>query len=152
MRLMFLMSHRRKNSVRDKVIGKKWIYSNTGRRTLHRVRAIAEGECGGDKMAELVFIGWVISYAYELEDYYSYFGEGAEVPWIWATAHSLGLTVPRNCHGPSGYVISLANSGSKSSLVCHLVPFDSTQFMLCPWAISFFQKLCPVPFPPVTEC
>ena len=38
------------------------------------------------------------------------------------------------------------------SLVCHLVPFDSNQFMLCPWAISFFQKLCPVPFPPVTEC
>ena len=28
------MSHRRKNSVRDKVIGKKWIY--TERYTLHR--------------------------------------------------------------------------------------------------------------------
>ena len=36
----------RKNSVRDKVIGKKWIYSNTERMTLHRVWAIAEGECG----------------------------------------------------------------------------------------------------------
>ena len=22
---------------------------------------------------------------------------------------------------------------------------------LCPWAISFFQKLCPAPFPPVTK-
>ena len=33
-----------------------------------------------------------------------------------------------------------------------LVPFDSNrfmQFMLCPWAMSFFQKLCPVPFPPL---
>ena len=30
------MSHRRKNSVREKVIGKKWIYSDTERSTLHR--------------------------------------------------------------------------------------------------------------------
>ena len=30
-------------------------------------------------------------------------------------------------------------------------PFDSNQFMLCPWAMSFFQKLCPDPFPPVSE-
>ena len=34
MKLRFLMSHRGKNSVRDKVIGKKWIYSE--RNTLHR--------------------------------------------------------------------------------------------------------------------
>ena len=30
-----------------------------------------------------------------------------------------------------------------------LVPFDSNQFMLSPSAMSFFQKLCPSPFPPV---
>ena len=34
MKLRFLMSHRRKNSVRDKVIGKKWI--DLERNTLHR--------------------------------------------------------------------------------------------------------------------
>ena len=34
MKLRFLMSHQRKNSVRDKVIGKKWIYLE--RNTLHR--------------------------------------------------------------------------------------------------------------------
>ena len=45
MKLGFLTSHRRKNSVRDKVIGKKWIYSDTERRTLHRVWSIAEDEC-----------------------------------------------------------------------------------------------------------
>ena len=28
--------------------------------------------------------------------------------------------------------------------------FDSYWFMVCPWAMSFFQKLCPAPFPPVT--
>ena len=35
MKFGFLMSLHRKNSVRDKVIGKKWIYSDTERRTLH---------------------------------------------------------------------------------------------------------------------
>ena len=34
MKLRFLMSHRRKNSVRDKVIGKKWIYLEKS--TFHR--------------------------------------------------------------------------------------------------------------------
>ena len=36
------------NSVRDKVIGKKWVYLE--RDTLHRVWAIAEGECGRPEM------------------------------------------------------------------------------------------------------
>ena len=31
-----------------------------------------------------------------------------------------------------------------------LDPFDFSLFMLCPWAMSFFQKLCPAPFPPVS--
>ena len=44
MKLRFLMFHCRKNSVRDKVIG-KWIYSESERSTLHRVWAVAEGEC-----------------------------------------------------------------------------------------------------------
>ena len=47
MKLRFLMSHGRKNSVRDKVIGKKWIYSDTERNTLHRVWDFAEDKCGG---------------------------------------------------------------------------------------------------------
>ena len=42
LKLRLLMSHGRKNSVRDKVIGKKWIYLE--RNTLHRVWAISEGE------------------------------------------------------------------------------------------------------------
>ena len=29
-------------------------------------------------------------------------------------------------------------------------PFDFNLFMLCPWVMSFFQKLCPAPFPPVS--
>ena len=32
-----------------------------------------------------------------------------------------------------------------------LDPFDSSQFILCPWVMSFFQKLCPAPFPPVSR-
>ena len=46
MKLRFLMSHHRKNSVRDKAIGKKWVYSYSERSTLHKVWAIANGECG----------------------------------------------------------------------------------------------------------
>ena len=36
MKLRFLMSHHKKNSVRNKVIGKKWIYLDTESSTLHR--------------------------------------------------------------------------------------------------------------------
>ena len=36
MKLRFLISHLRKNSVRDKVISNKWIYSDSERSTLHR--------------------------------------------------------------------------------------------------------------------
>ena len=36
MELMFLMSQHRKNSVRDKAIGKKWFYSDSERSTPHR--------------------------------------------------------------------------------------------------------------------
>ena len=44
MRLRFLMSCHRKNSVRDKVIGKKWIYLE--RNTSQTVWAISKGESG----------------------------------------------------------------------------------------------------------
>lgn len=30
-------------------------------------------------------------------------------------------------------------------------PFDSKLLMLCPWAMSIFQKLCFAPFPLVTH-
>ena len=40
------MSHRRKNSVRDKVIGKKWIYLERNTHSTDRVWAKSEGEKG----------------------------------------------------------------------------------------------------------
>ena len=52
MKLRFLMSHHRKNSVRDKVIGKKWTCLE--RFTLHRVWAISEGR-RPPNMSRLVF-------------------------------------------------------------------------------------------------
>ena len=39
---------------------------------------------------------------------------------------------------------------SKIDLSAILDPFDSKHFMMCPWAMSFFQKLHPAHFPPVT--
>ena len=106
MKLRFLMSHYRKNSVRNKVIGKKWIYSDSGRSTLHRVWDIAQGQWVRLRnVAWLVFIGWVISYANEWEDYSIYFGEEVEISTghcsdaqFLAVAQFLGLlTVPWNC-------------------------------------------------------
>ena len=91
MKLRFLMSHYRKNSVRNKVIGKKWIYSD--QREAHFTESV--GHCRGQvlcqNLAWLVFIGWVTSYANEWEDYSNYFGEGAEISRICITAHSLVL-------------------------------------------------------------
>ena len=60
------------------------------------------------------------------------------------------LTVPWNCHGTSGCVISLVTEDQDLVLSAIKVPFDSNQFMLCPWVMLFFLKLCPAPFPPVT--
>ena len=47
--------------MRDKVIGKKWVYSDSEKSTLHRVWAIAEGKCRHENVTWLVFMGWVIS-------------------------------------------------------------------------------------------
>ena len=69
MKLRFLMSHHRKYSVRDKVIGKEWIYSDSERSTFHgQSVGHHRGQVRPPNLAWLVFIGWVISYADEWED------------------------------------------------------------------------------------
>ena len=88
-----------------------------------------------------------------------------EISRNWTTAHFLVFdSQPWNCHGTSVCAIQLAGvllwaytehqgpAEVNSSAI--LGPFDSSQFMLCPWPKSFFQKLCPAPFPPVmfTSC
>ena len=60
MKFKFMTSHHRKDSVRDKVIGKKYLERNT----LYRVWAISEGK-RPQNMGWLVFMGWVISWANE---------------------------------------------------------------------------------------
>ena len=98
MKLRFLMSHHRKNSVRDKVIGKKWIYSDTERNTFHRrVWAIAEGECTVKLGVISFYRGRIIPTILEISR-------------IWAIAHSLVFfNSAWNCHGISGCVISLVD-------------------------------------------
>ena len=54
MKPRFLMSNRRKNSVRDKVIGKKWIYLE--KKTLHSVT------CGPSWKARMAPIHGVVSF------------------------------------------------------------------------------------------
>ena len=86
------------------------------------------------------FYGWVISYANEWR--------------IILENHPLLrlLTVPGNCPGASVCVIYLADWGWRFSWIWLVLldPFTFNWFMLCPWAMSFFQKLCPAPFPPVS--
>ena len=107
MELRFLMSCCRKNLVRDKVIGKKWIYSDTERSAFHRQSVGVCGRvwvphmwqsvgvcCRGcvwlPHVAWLVFMGWAVSYVNEdWEDYPNYSGKGVEISRAWATAHSL---------------------------------------------------------------
>ena len=88
-KLRILISGCRRNSVRDKVIGKKWVYSDSEKSTLHRVWAIAEGKCRHENVTWLVFMGWVISYANDWEDFSNYFGEGVEISRNWVATHSL---------------------------------------------------------------
>ena len=63
-------------------------------------------------------------------------------------SYALGFAPGGSCEGvnkENEEVLSIDNAV--------LVPFDSNWFMwfvLCPWAMLFFQKLCPAPFPPVT--
>ena len=52
---------------------------------------------------------------------------------------------------PLGVSFHLLIEDQDHVLSAILVPLDSNQLMLCPWAMSFFQKLCPAPFPPVTN-
>ena len=85
-----ILSHLRKNSVKGKVTGKKWIYSDSERSTLHRQSV---GCCRGwvwpQKVTWLVFIGRVISYANEWENYSNCSWEGVESSKNWATHQSL---------------------------------------------------------------
>ena len=146
------MSHHRKNSERDRVISKKWIYSDSERSARHR-RSVSHrgGRVWPQNVAWLVFIGWVISYANEWEGYSDCILEGVEISGIWSTAHSVvfwqGLGTVT---APLGVSLHLLLEDQDLVLSAILVPFDSNQFMLCPWAMSFFQKLCPASFPPVT--
>ena len=123
-KLRFLMSHCRKNSVRDRVIGKKWIYSDSERSTLHRQSVSHHrGRVQPWNVAWLVFLGWLISYANEWEDYSNFFLEMGRDFQDLGHHPLLGLlTVPWNCHGTSRWVISFPDWGSRSSLICHLGP------------------------------
>ena len=93
-----------------------------------------------------------------------------EISRIWATAHSLGfltgllhgvtrsqtdwateLNWTRAVMAPLGVSFHLLIQGQGLVLSAPFLPLDSNQFMLCPWAMSFFQKLCPTAFPLVTH-
>ena len=63
------------------------------------------------------------------------FASALELPWHLWVHHSLQIE---------------DQSLVEVNLTVTLDPFDFNWFMLCPWAMSFFQKLCPAPVPPVS--
>ena len=89
-----------------------------------------------------LYISWVISYVIEWEDYSNYFGEGQRfpgfgplpTPWSFNSALELSwhLWV---CHFTCWLRIKV--------LSAILVP-QHNRFMLCPWAMSFFES-CALP-------
>ena len=101
------------------------------------------GQVWPRNVAWLIFIGWVISYANNWEDYFNYFWERMEISRILVTTHSLVLA-------PLGVSFHLLIEDQDWVVSAVFVPLDSNQFILCPWAVSFFWKLCSALFPPVT--
>ena len=85
------------------------------------------------------------------------FQEGVGISRNWATAHFLILMVSLGTViAPVGVSFSLLMSAYTEAqglvqvdLSAILDTFGSNQFMSCPRAISFFQRLCPAPIPPV---
>ena len=190
---MFFVSLHRRNSVRNKVIGKKWIYSE--RNTVQRVWAIAEGEwapnCG---MVNFYGLGkWVdgegngnplqcsclenprdggawwaavygvaqswtrlkrLSKQMNGRIIPTFFGESVEISRNWAIAHFLALLIGLGTVLAIADVLQWAYTEDQGlvqvDLSAILDPFDSNQLMLCPPAVSFFQRLCPAPFSPVS--
>ena len=59
------------------------------------------------------------------------------------------------CHGTSGvsFHLLMEDQGlvSEVDLSATFDSYDSNQFMFHPQAMSFFQRLCPAPFPPISE-
>ena len=92
MKLRFLMSHCRKNSVRDKVMGKKWIYLE--RSTLHRQSAGHLRRWERHQGVGLsVFIGVGNFIGQWVGEGFQLFREGVGISRNWATAHFLILMV-----------------------------------------------------------
>ena len=104
---------------------------------------MAEGECGHE-MSWLVFIGWVISYANEWEGYSNYFGRrGGDFQDL---GHSLLFWQSLAAvMAPLGVSFHLLIEDQGLILSAILVPSDYDWFMLSPWAVPFFLKLCPFP-------
>ena len=81
----------------------------------------------------------MISYANEWEDHSN----------NWGTTHS---SVVGQCLGtvlmPLGvsFILQIEEQGLVELDLSSWTPFDINRFTLCPWAMSFFQKLCPTLF------
>ena len=87
---------------------------------------------------------------------FNFLRAGTEISGNRAAAHFLTFCDwSQNCLGTCGYVIYLIFYNEapgalevESSAIWDLASSD--QFLSCPVAMSFFKRLCPGPFPPVS--
>ena len=153
MKLRFLMSHHRKNSVRDKVMGKKWIYLERSALHSQTVGHLRRWERHQDMGLSVFiglgnFIGWV-------GGLFHLFQEGAGISRNWATTHFLILMVDfGTVMAPVGVSFSLLICHSErilrssgSWLVRHLGPiwFYSVFVMSSGYVILSEAVPCPIP-------
>ena len=152
MKLRFLIAQHTSYSVRDKVIGKKWIYLENN--TLHgqigppqKVRVASK--CGVFSFYGLGnIIGWV---GY----YFNYLGEGIEISRNWAITPFLvfwwsALEPPWSlwvCHWACWLGIKLQWKLTCLPSWTHLVLIS----LSCPQAVSSFKDCALPPFPPVSR-
>ena len=133
MELRFLMSHWKKFSERGGFV---------------RIQREAHSKSVGHHRGEWpwnvmwLFRGWVISYANELEDHSNNWGtthSSVFGQWLGTVLVPLGVS----------FILQIEEQGLVEFDLSSWTPLDINRFMLCPCAMSFFQKLSPAPFLPV---
>ena len=147
MKLRFLMSHHRRNSVRDKVIGKKQIYLDSERSALH-------GQSVGRHRGWALAVKCGVASFYRMSDFICEWvgglfqlvlGRGGDFQGL-GHRHSLVfwqcLATVMVFLGVSFSLLIESQGLIKVDFSAILDSFDFNRFMLCPWAMSFFQKLC----------
>ena len=145
MKLRFLMSYHRKNSVRDKGIGKKWVYSDLERGTLYRENVgHGRGRVQTQNAVWLVFMVWVFRVLMIRGSLQLFLGkrggcQASTPPWSFVSA--LELSWHRwLSHSACWLRVRVSSESTRLPSSTHLM----LNCLLCPWPTSSFES-CALP-------